>query len=67
MRWSQLRPDRARRWPHFWQRSMRWCAKASNTGLTDETHVVYVSPLKALSNDIQKNLEAPIAGHPRRA
>jgi len=31
-------------------------------GLTDETHVVYVSPLKALSNDIQKNLEAPIAG-----
>ncbi len=31
-------------------------------GLSDETHVVYVSPLKALSNDIQKNLEAPIAG-----
>ena len=31
-------------------------------GLTDETHVVYVSPLKALSNDIQKNLAAPIAG-----
>ena len=24
--------------------------------------MVYVSPLKALSNDIQKNLEAPIAG-----
>ena len=33
-----------------------------DTGLTDETHVVYVSPLKALSNDIQKNLELPIAG-----
>ncbi|MDQ3444798.1 MAG: DEAD/DEAH box helicase [Pseudomonadota bacterium] len=31
-------------------------------GLTDETHIVYVSPLKALSNDIQKNLELPIAG-----
>ena len=31
-------------------------------GLADETHVVYVSPLKALSNDIQKNLEAPIQG-----
>src|SRR5271169_4766977 len=30
--------------------------------LTDETQVVYVSPLKALSNDIQKNLEAPLAG-----
>ncbi|HEY7991992.1 MAG TPA: DEAD/DEAH box helicase [Stellaceae bacterium] len=31
-------------------------------GLTDETHIVYVSPLKALSNDIQRNLEAPLAG-----
>ena len=31
-------------------------------GLSDETHIVYVSPLKALSNDIRRNLEAPIAG-----
>jgi ATP-dependent Lhr-like helicase len=31
-------------------------------GLADETHVVYVSPLKALSNDVRKNLEAPLAG-----
>jgi len=30
--------------------------------LRDETQVVYVSPLKALSNDIQKNLNAPLAG-----
>src|SRR5256886_4005805 len=30
--------------------------------LPDETFVVYVSPLKALSNDIQRNLEAPLAG-----
>ncbi len=30
--------------------------------LTDETWVVYVSPLKALGNDIQRNLEAPLAG-----
>jgi ATP-dependent helicase Lhr and Lhr-like helicase len=29
--------------------------------LADETQVVYVSPLKALSNDIQRNLEAPLA------
>jgi ATP-dependent Lhr-like helicase len=28
--------------------------------LVDETEVVYVSPLKALSNDIQKNLERPL-------
>ncbi len=31
-------------------------------GLADETVVVYVSPLKALSNDIRINLEAPLAG-----
>ena len=31
-------------------------------GLRDVTRVVYVSPLKALSNDIQRNLEAPLAG-----
>ena len=30
--------------------------------LGDATQVVYVSPLKALSNDIHKNLEAPLAG-----
>jgi ATP-dependent Lhr-like helicase len=31
-------------------------------GLADATQVVYVSPLKALSNDIHRNLEAPLAG-----
>src|SRR5712675_1899701 len=30
--------------------------------LDDTTHVVYVSPLKALSNDIQRNLQFPLAG-----
>ena len=30
--------------------------------LTDATQVVYVSPLKALSNDIHRNLEVPLAG-----
>ena len=30
--------------------------------LPNETRVLYVSPLKALSNDIQKNLQAPIQG-----
>lgn len=28
--------------------------------LEDRTHVVYVSPLKALSNDVQKNLQQPL-------
>ena len=30
--------------------------------LADETRVVYVSPLKALSNDIERNLQAPLQG-----
>lgn len=30
--------------------------------LPDETQVVYVSPLKALSNDIQRNLREPLEG-----
>ena len=30
--------------------------------LSDETQIVYVSPLKALSNDIQRNLEEPLTG-----
>jgi ATP-dependent helicase Lhr and Lhr-like helicase len=36
-------------------------------GLPDETRIVYVSPLKALSNDINRNLAAPIAGGPENA
>jgi ATP-dependent Lhr-like helicase len=31
-------------------------------GLADRTSVVYVSPLKALSNDVQKNLALPLRG-----
>src|SRR5262245_32371345 len=30
--------------------------------LKEETQVVYVSPLKALSNDIRRNLKTPLAG-----
>ena len=33
-----------------------------DTCLPPSTQVVYVSPLKALSNDIQRNLEVPLAG-----
>src|SRR3954451_16755927 len=28
--------------------------------LCDQTHVLYVSPLRALSNDVQKNLQGPL-------
>ncbi len=37
-------------------------ALAHDGALPDETLVVYVSPLKALSNDIHVNLDAPLAG-----
>src|SRR5271155_4700992 len=38
----------------------RLVRKALSGELTDQTEVLYVSPLKALSNDIQKNLEIPL-------
>ena len=34
--------------------------KALDGSLTDKTEVLYISPLKALGNDIQKNLEGPL-------
>jgi ATP-dependent Lhr-like helicase len=36
--------------------------RAATGSLDDHVHVVYVSPLKALGNDIRKNLEAPLGG-----
>ena len=36
--------------------------EGARTDLLDKTQVVYVSPLKALSNDIRKNLQEPLAG-----
>jgi ATP-dependent Lhr-like helicase len=36
--------------------------EAAAQRLPERTQVVYVSPLKALSNDIQRNLEQPLAG-----
>jgi ATP-dependent helicase Lhr and Lhr-like helicase len=38
----------------------RLVRKAIAGQLTDSTELLYVSPLKALSNDIQKNLEIPL-------
>src|SRR5271169_5700321 len=38
----------------------RLVRKALAGDLTDRTEVLYVSPLKALGNDIQKNLEIPL-------
>src|SRR5688572_15541417 len=50
-----------------------WCldrllGRAIEKGaLEDQTEVLYVSPLKALGNDVQKNLEEPLAGMAARA
>lgn len=35
---------------------------AGGDGLEDRTEVVYVSPLKALSTDVHRNLDAPLSG-----
>src|SRR2546423_9189881 len=36
--------------------------EGAQSDLPDQTQVVYVSPLKALSNDIRKNLQEPLVG-----
>src|SRR6266545_1733238 len=38
----------------------RLIREAEKEPLSDEVHVLYVSPLKALSNDIKRNLEDPL-------
>src|SRR5262249_47274740 len=39
----------------------RLAKEANRGGLPDEIRVVYVSPLRALSNDMHRNLEVPLA------
>jgi ATP-dependent Lhr-like helicase len=39
----------------------RLIREAEKQPLTDEVNVLYISPLKALSNDIRRNLEDPLA------
>ena len=36
--------------------------QSRQSALEDRVHVLYVSPLKALSNDIERNLQAPLEG-----
>ncbi|MFB6204607.1 MAG: ATP-dependent helicase [Candidatus Nanohaloarchaea archaeon] len=36
--------------------------RGDNGNLEDEVYAIYVSPLKALNNDIQRNLEEPLEG-----
>ncbi|WP_441295173.1 DEAD/DEAH box helicase [Massilia glaciei] len=41
-------------------------AESGAAALPDATQVLYVSPLKALSNDIRLNLQAPLEGIDRQ-
>jgi ATP-dependent helicase Lhr and Lhr-like helicase len=45
----------------------RLVRKALTGALQDQTEVLYISPLKALGNDIQKNLEIPLGEILRKA
>ena len=49
----------ARRWPPSLPQSTSCCGGLEQGELPDEVRVVYVSPLKALSADIHKNLAEP--------
>ena len=40
--------------------------RAERNGLPERTQVVYVSPLRALSNDVRRNLEQPLSGIDRQ-
>ena len=43
------------------------CDLSPSSGLPEATHILYVSPLKALGNDIEKNLRGPLAEIHQRA
>ena len=60
--WWRLPRGPAKPSRRFSRRSISSSRKGVAGALPDETRVVYVSPLKALSNDIHRNLEAPLQG-----
>ena len=59
LRLVPVRPSR-----HSWSASMGLLRQALAGKLAPQTQVIYVSPLKALSNDVQKNLDGPLARNP---
>jgi len=61
-RWSPRRPVRAKTLAAFLAAIDALVREGIEHGLTDETHVLYVSAVESASNDIQRNLEAPVAG-----
>ena len=63
---SPRRPGRARRSRRSSRRSTRSCTAPRGASSATGIDVVYVSPLKALSSDVQKNLRGAARRHPRR-
>ena len=55
------RPARARRSPRSSRRSTGSCSRPSRRR-SERCRVLYVSPLKALAVDVERNLRAPLAG-----
>ena len=59
--WSR-RPARARRSPRSWRSSIGSSAHTSTGTLLPELQCVYVSPLRSLNYDIERNLRLPLEG-----
>ena len=67
-RHADQRSDRLRQDPRRLPRRHRRLVRKAEAGtLEDVTEIVYVTPLKALGNDIQRNLETPPRGDPEVA
>ena len=61
-RWWSRRPAPARRWPRSSGRSTGWPASPPRRSPKHRCRVLYVSPLKALAVDVERNLRAPLTG-----
>ena len=61
-RWSSRRPARARRWRRSSGRSTGWRPHPPPAEPQRRCRVLYISPLKALAVDVERNLRAPLAG-----
>ena len=59
---SSRRPGRARRWRRSSGRSTRWPRRPRPRPEEQRTRVLYISPLKALGVDVERNLRSPLVG-----
>ena len=60
--WSSRRPGRARRWPRSCGPSTSWPASRPRPMPKRRCRVLYISPLKALAVDVERNLRSPLTG-----